>query len=296
MQPLISVVIPSYNHEDFIARAIESVLTQEYNPIELVIVDDGSTDQSLSVIKATLQQFPDHSIQLIEQENQGAHTAIMRGIDTSTGDLISILNSDDYYLPQRFARMASYMDVTQAGLSFSALEFIDEYNKVLPVDHDWPVWYYQARSVIDSNPSIGYALFMQNFSVTSGNFLFTRILYEKLEGFSQHKFLHDWDFLIRSIYFCEPVWIDEILMSYRVHSSNTTETVRDLLLSEASDAVNRYAELYAIEANSPNPLAPCQQNWPNFFPYFSEHREAYFGSENIKNYFNSHLFQPSGLE
>lgn len=291
MQPLISVVIPSYNHCDFIAGAIESVLMQAYNNIELIIVDDGSTDDSVSVIKATLQQFSEHSVLLIEQENQGAHAAIMRGIDASKGDLISLLNSDDYYFPQRFTRMASNMDVTQASLSFSAIEFIDEHNKVLPANHDWPVWYHQACSVIESNPSIGYALFMQNFSVTSGNFLFTRTLYQKLKGFSQHKFLHDWDFLIRSIYFCEPNWINEVLMGYRVHSKNTTETVRDLLLSEASDAINRYAEFYAIEANSPNPLAPCQQNWPNFFPYFTEHREAYFGPGKLSDYFNSHLFQ-----
>ena len=80
-----SVIIPSYNHAAFVAEAIRSVLTQESADLELIVVDDGSTDESIEVIEKTFSEFPAAQTQLHPQSNQGAHKAINTGISLARG-------------------------------------------------------------------------------------------------------------------------------------------------------------------------------------------------------------------
>jgi len=97
MTPLVTVIIPAYNHEDFVVEAIESVLSQSLKDFELLIVDDGSTDSTLNRIRT----FNDPRITVIVQENRGAAAALNRGLGEAKGRYISILNSDDRYCVDR---------------------------------------------------------------------------------------------------------------------------------------------------------------------------------------------------
>ena len=99
--PLVSVILPAYNHEQFIASAVGSVLSQVYQHWELIVIDDGSTDATWRV----LESFTDPRIQLHHQSNQGSHAAINRGIELAKGDYVNILNSDDLYSPDRLERL-----------------------------------------------------------------------------------------------------------------------------------------------------------------------------------------------
>lgn len=277
MAPLVSVVIPSYNGAAFIGEAIRSVFRQSYRPVELIVVDDGSDDGSPEVIREACCRPPIDGFRLIEQENSGAGAAIVRGLDAASGDLLTILNGDDAYHPERLAELVPRLAGPRA-LAFSDVAFIDAAGAALPPSHPWPAWYARALRETERCPSVGYALLLHNVSVTSGNFLFTRGLYRALGGFSEHRFVHDWDFLMRAVYHAEPVWLRRRLISYRVHGSNTTETVRARLLEEASDALRRYLELCAAE-RPPNPLAPCAAHWPRFFPEFVVRHRPFFAPE-----------------
>lgn len=93
--PLVSVVIPLYNKEPHIKRAIDSVLTQKVQDFEIIIVDDGSTDKSAEVVKG----FTDPRIRLIQQENAGVSAARNRGIKDAKADLIAFLDADDEWTP-----------------------------------------------------------------------------------------------------------------------------------------------------------------------------------------------------
>ncbi|MDY0387773.1 MAG: glycosyltransferase family A protein [Methanolobus sp.] len=93
--PLISVVIPLYNKEPYIKRAIDSVLSQKIEDFELIIVDDGSTDKSAEVV----QSINDERIKLMQQENAGVSAARNRGIKEAKADLIAFLDADDEWLP-----------------------------------------------------------------------------------------------------------------------------------------------------------------------------------------------------
>jgi glycosyltransferase involved in cell wall biosynthesis len=279
--PLVSVVIPSYNHARFLAQTIGSVAAQTYRPLELVVVDDGSSDVSPAVIEELLSGAPLDKVLLIEQANSGAHAAIMRGVEASCGEVVAILNSDDRYHPRRVERLLPYV-AGEHELAFSGVRFVDAAGNPLPAASAWPEWYRECLEQTALCPTPGYALLVHNFSVSSGNFLFRRALYDRLAGFSDHRFTHDWDFLMRSVHYSEPAFVREPLYDYRIHDVNTTETVRPLLREEASDAFGRFVALVTSEA-SPNPLAPCPANWPRYFPRFARScRPAFAPGETLE--------------
>lgn len=105
--PCVSVIIPTYNRMDTIGRAIDSVLQQTWKPIEIIVVDDGSTDRTLDVIGKYRGR-----IRLLCQENRGPSAARNAGIHASTGDIISFLDSDDAWLPEKTARQVRLLERT----------------------------------------------------------------------------------------------------------------------------------------------------------------------------------------
>src|SRR6266540_1479939 len=89
--PSVSVVIPTYNRASLLREAIDSVLNQTFNDLELIIVDDGSTDNTEEVVHS----FTDHRLMYLKQQNEGASSARNAGIQAATGEFIAFLDSDD---------------------------------------------------------------------------------------------------------------------------------------------------------------------------------------------------------
>jgi glycosyltransferase involved in cell wall biosynthesis len=104
--PLVSIVTPSYNQAAFLEEAIRSVLEQDYEPIEYVVVDDGSTDGSAEIV----ERYADRLAWWAAQENRGQVPAINLGFTHTTGDFMAYLNSDDTLLPGAVARMAGALE------------------------------------------------------------------------------------------------------------------------------------------------------------------------------------------
>src|SRR6476620_11007346 len=101
MPPLISIVIPSYNHRNFIWETIRSAQAQTQQPVEIIVLDDGSTDGSFEYLQ---REFAGSLAHLKQRANRGAHATINDAIALSRGEWIAILNSDDVYTPERLAR------------------------------------------------------------------------------------------------------------------------------------------------------------------------------------------------
>jgi glycosyltransferase involved in cell wall biosynthesis len=108
--PLVSVIIPTYNRAHVVPEAIESVLLQTYPHIEVIVVDDGSTDNT----PECLQQFASR-VRVITQANAGPAAARNRGIEVAKGELIAFLDSDDLWLPTKLERQVTLLE--QAGMS-----------------------------------------------------------------------------------------------------------------------------------------------------------------------------------
>jgi len=102
--PLVSVIIPTYNRAGFLKEAIESVLGQTYSRVELIVIDDGSTDQTKALVKYYSDQLT-----YVYQENKGVAAARNRGIAEAAGPLIAFLDSDDRFEPKKIALQAKAM-------------------------------------------------------------------------------------------------------------------------------------------------------------------------------------------
>ena len=104
--PTVSVVIPVYNGERYLAQAIQSVLDQTYKNFELIVVDDGSTDSSAAIAKS----FGDSRLRYHYQKNSGASRARNTGIELTRGSLIAFLDSDDIWLPQKLEKQIACLE------------------------------------------------------------------------------------------------------------------------------------------------------------------------------------------
>lgn len=112
MQTLVSVIIPCFNGENVIDKSIKSIFEQKYNEIELIVVDDGSTDDSKKKIKKWENQFvkKGYLFKYIYQENRGLGGAIDTGLKYVTGSYLTLLDADDYFLPGSISKKAKFLD------------------------------------------------------------------------------------------------------------------------------------------------------------------------------------------
>lgn len=112
MNEIVSVIIPCYNGEAFIDQSIESVYIQDYAPIELIVVDDESTDSSAQRIKAWQQRFSQkgNTLKYVYQKNRGLGGAIDTGLKHVTGAYLTLLDADDVYLPGAIGQKVQFLD------------------------------------------------------------------------------------------------------------------------------------------------------------------------------------------
>ncbi|NJR40477.1 MAG: glycosyltransferase family 2 protein [Leptolyngbyaceae cyanobacterium CSU_1_4] len=124
----VSVIIPVYNVEPYIAQTLESVLAQTYTNLEIIIIDDETPDRSIDICR----RYSDPRIQIIQQKNRGLAGARNTGIRHATGDYIALLDSDDLWLPHKLQRQVEHLEASpQIGVSFCRSAFIDDLGKPL---------------------------------------------------------------------------------------------------------------------------------------------------------------------
>jgi glycosyltransferase involved in cell wall biosynthesis len=216
MNRKIACVIPSYNHAKYIGEAIRSVFRQTLCPERLVIVDDGSQDESVEVIRA----LKDSRIHLVTQENQGAHAALTRGLELSKDcEFVSVLNSDDRYHPERFARCVAQLDRDPSlQLICTRIRLIDEFSSpVGQLDGRQRrvnrIWSYLSKTT-DFVVSLGYG----NFTKTTSNFFFRT---GAITEFQPYRYVHDYFAALTIAFRGSLGLIHQDLLDYRVHSTNT---------------------------------------------------------------------------
>lgn len=228
---LVSVVIPSFNHVAFLPEAVSSVLGQTHADLELIIVDDGSTDGS----RDYLVSLCDPRCRVVEQANAGAHAAINRGLGLARGEVLAVLNSDDVFHPRR---IEACLEELESGCDLVAtwLEVIDERGRVLGVKEGWanmlPWPVKHAGQGVGGLDAFSTNLLLTNFVSTTSNVVFTRPVLERTGGMRNLRFAHDWDFLLRVSHEFRCRLLPEPLVRYRVHGSNTISTNRSWMLFE----------------------------------------------------------------
>lgn len=189
--PKISVIMITYNHEKYIAEAINSILLQTYSDFELIIVDDGSSDNTLKII----QKYDDSRILVVEQENSGPSIALNTGINMSRGQFIALMSGDDVSFPNRLMTQIEQIELQKADMIFSLPQIIGPDSKILSDSISHVFFDHGFESTAE--------LFRQLF--TSGNFLCAptcfcrRTAVEKVGQFKRGMIqLQDFDYWIRA--------------------------------------------------------------------------------------------------
>ena len=137
----VSVIIPVYKVENYIAATVQSVLDQTYKDFELLVIDDGSPDRSGEIC----QQFKDPRIKIIRQPNRGVAAARNTGIRQAQGEYIALLDADDLWLPEKLAKHVEHLETSpEIGVSYSRSAFIDE--------ADNPLGIYQMSKLTEVTP------------------------------------------------------------------------------------------------------------------------------------------------
>lgn len=123
MNDLVSIVIPVYNAEKCISDTVASIRSQTYENWEIILVDDGSTDRSLEIMKA----LECENISILEGKGGSAALARNMGIDAAKGRFIAFLDADDLWDPDKLEKQLAFMEENDAAFSFTGYEFADEY-------------------------------------------------------------------------------------------------------------------------------------------------------------------------
>jgi len=238
----ISVVMPAYNHERFVRRALDSVVGQTLANLEIVVVDDGSRDETGALLDDFAARCTTHEVTVIHQPNEGAHAAINRGLASARGECVAIINSDDVYAPARLEKLLAAMRERGCDFAFSATRFIDDDGVEIAADNAYVEQLREgiAQCIASRNPLP--ALLQRNVAISTGNFVFRRALLERIGGFAAFRVCHDWDFILAATYFTPLAFVHEPLYDYRVHRGNTFSGLRLLAHQESDQVLDRFFE------------------------------------------------------
>jgi glycosyltransferase involved in cell wall biosynthesis len=277
--PLVSVVVPAYNHEPYVAAALDSVAQQGHPALELIVVDDASTDATADAIerwRAGAEASRRFSrIELVRNaSNVGAHESLNRGMALVRGEYVSLLNSDDFYAPARIETLVARMQRAGSRFAFSAVMPVDAGGRPT-LDSPLAKRIITAREEIAALPSVSFGFLFRQLAISTGNFLFERTLVDEIGGFAPLRYCHDWDYALKAFLRTEPVFVDEYLYRYRIHESNAHAAL-DHVAREETQAV--LADYYrrCLAGAAANPLAPTPANWPGVFEHYIEFFELEF--------------------
>jgi glycosyltransferase involved in cell wall biosynthesis len=205
--PLVSVVIPAYNSSRTVRATVESALAQTVSDLEVIVVDDGSSDDTADVVTA----ISDPRVRVVRQSNAGAAAARNAGIREASGQWVALLDADDLWLANKLKRQLEVLDANPSAQAVqSGAFFVDDALQILRVVH----------CTHPTNSLLPFLRF-QNMPAVSSAWLIARDLLNRTGLFDEDLvILEDWDMAIRIARADEPISIPEPLVMYRVHPAN----------------------------------------------------------------------------
>ncbi|CAH1203429.1 SEC-C motif-containing protein [Candidatus Nitrotoga sp. BS] len=264
-RPTVSVVMPAYMHARYVAEAIASVCAQTQLPLELIVIDDGSIDDTTKHCRAALVEAP-FPVTFIARENRGAAATLNQGIALAKGDFIQLLNSDDRLPAERIATMLPMLLESNADWGYARVSYIDTLGQSLDHLTDARIAaLMSAQNATVMSGTLGLAMLRTNSAISSGNLMFRKRLWETLGGFRDYRYNHDWDFCLRAALQCEPVLAPQPLYEYRVHDRNTITEAAGVPRLEHGKVMAAFVSLAQSQSTWPNSFAPTFANWGGEF-------------------------------
>lgn len=212
--PRISIVTPSFNQGRFLAATIESVLSQEYENLEYIVIDGGSTDGSVDIIK----RYADRLTYWVSEPDGGQADAIIKGFQRSSGEIMGWLNSDDLLLPHCLATVArSFIGSPTTQMIYGNIVVVNEHGHALQESRQFQVEFHD--------------LYYGGHIINQEATFWTRGLYEKAGGLNRDLFYAmDYDLWVRMAEISCPLHIPFLLAAFRRHPSQKTKHMEPYLM------------------------------------------------------------------
>ncbi|HFI2447954.1 TPA: glycosyltransferase family 2 protein [Streptococcus suis] len=226
MKPFISVIIPNFNRQHLIQRAIESVNQQHYSPVEIIVVDDQSTDQSVSIIQ-DLQKQQDNLSLFVIKENSGANACRSLGVEQAKGEYLAFLDSDDYFLPTKLEKQVRILqDRPEVGFVVTGFG--------AKAVHTLPEGIIPLKETIKQNNLGGFSTLMVR-----------KELFQQVGGLDSNLLsCQDWDLFLKLLQVSQGYKLAEDLVAYEVQedsiSKNSTKVIQGYqIVSQRARAINQ---------------------------------------------------------
>ncbi len=236
MEPLISVLIPVYNRADLIIETLESVRNQTYKTLEVVIVDDGSTDNTAEVIKNYAMMHPDITLRYEFQKNSGPGAALNRAVSFAKGEIVAFLDSDDIWLPNKLEKqVAEFKRDPKIDFSVCAFQAFDSDSRA-PLN---------CTNLVLRLPEVKDPLEVFLFGSTNMSGVLVSInIVQNVRFQESFRLGYDWAFLLECAvkgysYSC----IVERLTLFRVHTKNLSSSN---VIGSADEAINIFRYILSI--------------------------------------------------
>ncbi len=243
MKPEISIIIPSYNYDRFITRAIDSVINQTFKNWELIIIDDGSKDDSIRLIK----QYEDKRITFLVQKNCGVSKTLNRGLRISQGKYICFLDADDKYHPEK---LQNQIDLIKSGydISITKVEAIDENGLGLPDEHFNQTWnLFNPVEIFDRD--IIFRFIEKNYFCKS-SVMIKKSFFDKYGLFNENLITaYDLELWLKFIPNARIDRCEKILTYYRWHQNNETKTNNTRIKIELLLILDQFIESQLTQAS-----------------------------------------------
>ncbi|MCF8107519.1 MAG: glycosyltransferase family 2 protein [Desulfohalobiaceae bacterium] len=248
MKNTVSIVMPAYNAQDYIEYSIESVLNQTYKNYELIVVNDGSTDNTKKII----EKFK-NDIKIVSQANLGLRAARNEGIKKSTGIYVSFIDADDVWYPHKMEKQIELIDDNTSVLHASG-NLINEFNDIIK------------KNIKGFRGDFSFSQLLEGNKVLISSVLVKRQHLFNVGLFDQTNRLPLEDYQLWLSLFASGYtfkYMDQILFEYRVHSKNMSQDQKLMLLGK----------IYALQSNYSN----YNQLYNNefFFAYKKSLSETY---------------------
>lgn len=234
--PQVFTFVPSYNHAPFIERCLKSIIKQTFSPTKLLVIDDGSKDDSPKIIERILKDCPFDS-ELIVRENRGLCATLNEGFERSYGEYFAYIGSDDIWLSEFLENRVRLLEKRpNAVLGYGHAFLINEKDEITDCSVDW------------SNYPDGDAknMLLQGIAPISSSVFYRRSALEKVR-WNQDSRLEDYELYLKLSMHGDFALDEEILACWRQHGYNTSKDM-NLMLKEVLEAQKRNADYLKLDS------------------------------------------------
>ncbi len=232
MGPLVTVLMPAYNHEKYIAQSIKSIIDQTYKNIELIVINDGSSDGTWDEIQKLKVECENRFVNTIfvNQENKGINKTLNIGIGLAQGVYIKPSASDDYLTPQAIEQVISYTNIKPEAELICSDAYYIESEDLTNFNFKKPMAKYSDFIKFEDGNIFEYVL-ANVFAMPSISVFYTKNLIRNLNYYDENLMYEDIDFFLKASRDYKIYFIKEPLVYHRLHSYNTGRNLGFLMSS-----------------------------------------------------------------